>query len=121
MREVRSIPLVIILSIVTCGIFMLYWIYVTSKDLNGYLEVSDMNEGLEVVLCALVPFYIIYWYYKYCKRIADAQLKANLPVDDSSVICLILGLVGLGLVSMGLMQSNLNKLWSTTEPAITQY
>ena len=48
----RSIPLCIILSIVTCGIYMLYWFVVLTDDLN-YASGRDLEEIDPVVREAL--------------------------------------------------------------------
>lgn len=41
--ETRSIPVCIILSIVTCGIYNLYWIYRLAKDVNT-LNAAQQNQ-----------------------------------------------------------------------------
>jgi len=111
MYKQKEIPLVIIFSLLSCGIYMIYWIYVTSRDINEYLEISDMDPALEVFLCFCWP-YFLYWLYKYSGRIVDAQIKAGLQTsEDNSILCLILGIIGFGYVSAGVMQGSLNKVW----------
>ena len=112
MYQQRSVATVIILSIVTCGIYMFYWLYVTMRDINAYLGVSDMDPGIELLICILCSPYILYWYYKYATRISDASARAGLPAKDDAIVCLILGIFGLGIVSMGIMQDNVNRVWA---------
>lgn len=116
MYQQRSIPNVIIFTIITCGIYMFYWIYVTTKDLNTYLEVSDMDPALELLICIFCSPYIFYWFYKYGQRVSDAHIKAQIPVaSDDAIVCLILAIFGLGVVSMAIMQGNLNKAWAVEQ------
>lgn len=116
MYQQRSVATVIILSILTCGIYAIYWYYVTMRDINEYLQISDMSPVVEIILM-MVTFgiYYLYWMYKYGQRIADATEKAGLPRKDDAVLCLILSLFGLSIVSMGILQSNINSVYATIE------
>jgi hypothetical protein len=115
MYQQRSVATVIIFSIITCGIYFYYWLYVTMKDLNAYLEIADMDPGIELLICIFCSPYIFYWFYKYAQRITEAQIKNGLPSNDDAVICLILAIFGLSVVSMGIMQSSLNKTWALVQ------
>lgn len=39
----RSVATVIILSIVTCGIYALYWLYVTAEDLENEGQTGSVS------------------------------------------------------------------------------
>ncbi|MCT4598243.1 MAG: DUF4234 domain-containing protein [Vallitalea sp.] len=110
MYKQRSVVSVILLSIITCGIYMIFWLYYTMRDINNYLGESGGCAG-ELILMLICFPYIVYWYYKYSKKIAEAYEKAGLPVKDDSLACLICGLFGLGVVSTCIIQANLNSLW----------
>jgi len=49
--QVRSPALVIILSIVTCGIYAWYWIYKMSEELQRATGKSTISPGVELLLC----------------------------------------------------------------------
>ena len=110
MKE-KNIALWVILSIVTCGIAGLIWFVEITNDAATANEDAQMNGGtallLSIVTCGI---YTIYWYYKMGKEIYEAQMKNNMNARDNSVLYLILGLVGLGIVSYCLIQSDLNEL-----------
>lgn len=112
MYKQRSVVSVIIYSFITCGIYFLYWLYVTMRDINDYLELADMDSGVELLLCFLCFPYRYYWYYKYSQRLSDCEIKAQAPVRDDSVITLILAIFQLEIVSLALMQDRLNKIWA---------
>ena len=48
--EKRSPGIVILLSIVTCGIYAWYWVYCVSKETKDFLGDDSINPGLEVLL-----------------------------------------------------------------------
>ncbi|MCL2322622.1 MAG: DUF4234 domain-containing protein [Oscillospiraceae bacterium] len=109
---VRSPVIVLLLGIVTCGIYYLYWLYITATELKAYTNRGDINPGLDLVLCILCFPYQIYWFYKYSKIIYEEQMKLTSVATDNSIINVILSIFGLGIVSAIIMQSDLNNLWT---------
>ena len=107
----RSIPVAIILSFVTCGIYDLYWIYTMTNDANTVSgEVNDTSGGL-VILFGFITcgIYTIYWNYKMGKKLYNAGCKNGKNISDNSIIYLILSLFGLSIVNYCLIQSDLNR------------
>lgn len=113
MYQRRSVISVLLLSFITCGIYTLFWFYYTARDIQAFLG-EDGSPGLEVLFMILCAPYAIYWYYKYSKKIADAYGRSDLPIRDDAVLNVILGIFGLGIVSMCIIQSSLNDLWDHT-------
>lgn len=108
----RSPALVIIFSIITCGIYALVWIYMFANELKQYLEKPEINPGLDLILCIICFPYLYYWAYKYGQLIKEAQKKANIEVEDNSVLYVIIAVLGFFIVDMAIMQSSVNKVWS---------
>jgi hypothetical protein len=115
MYQQRSVASVVVYSIITCGIYYFYWIYITTRDINGYLNKTDMDSGIELVLCIFVFPYRWYWFYKYAQRVGETQRAAGLPERDDSIICLILAIIEFGIISAAIMQEGLNKVWATEQ------
>lgn len=109
MKE-RNVAVAIILTIVTCGIYGIYWFIVLTDDARLASGDSQAPSGGIAFLLTLVTcgIYGIYWAYKMGKTLAMAKQKANLPVEDNSVLYLILQLFGLGIINYALMQNELN-------------
>lgn len=108
----RSPVAVILFSILTCGIYGLYWIYATSQDLQSLDSNHDSTSpGLELVLCIITcGLYTFFWYYKYAKIIYGLQLQKNIqPADDNGILYIILAVFGLSIISVAIMQSSINK------------
>ncbi|OLE52597.1 MAG: hypothetical protein AUG51_17395 [Acidobacteria bacterium 13_1_20CM_3_53_8] len=104
--------MVIVFSIITCGIYAIWWWYTIMTEIKNSLGREDINPGLDLVL-ALVTcgLYLIYLHYKYPQLMLEMQDRAGLPRNDISVISLVLAVVGLGVVSLFMMQTELNKIW----------
>lgn len=107
----RNIVLSIVLSFITCGIYMLYWMSTITDDANVVSdETSDTSGGLTIVFAIITcGIYTLYWYYKMGKKLAVAGNKQNKAVSDNSIVYLILGIFGFGIVNYCLIQNDLNK------------
>lgn len=111
--EKKNIALYIILSIVTCGIFALIWVAKLADDINIAANENDKMSGGMVVLLSILTcgIYMMVWYYQSGKAISKAKAMRNMPGDSSlEIIYLILGLCGFGIVSVALMQNELNNM-----------
>lgn len=109
----RSIPVAIILSIVTCGVYMLYWIYCIVTDLNTACgEVDDTSGGMVVLLSIVTcDIYMLYWYYKAGGKVNKVRyLNGNTQDSSLGLLYLLLSLFGFGFVSLALIQNELNKV-----------
>lgn len=106
----RNIVLCIIFSIITCGIYGIYWMYVLNEDINSLSNHPEGTNGGLVILFSIITcgIYGWYWYYKMGERVEEIRAQKGLPSDSSAVLYLILGIVGLGIVNYCLMQSNIN-------------
>ena len=112
MIQRREIALAIVLSLVTCGIYGIYWFIKITDDAKLAADDTNFQSGGVAFLLTLVTFgiYGIYWAYKMGELMKTAQQKHNLPVKDNAVLYLVLALIGLGIVDYILIQSDLNAI-----------
>lgn len=110
----RSIATCIILSIVTCGIYGIYWFIVLTDDAKKAADDNNLASGGVAFLLTLVTcgIYGIYWAYKMGELLKIAQAKRNLIVKDNSVLYLVLELFGFGIIAYALIQNDLNEIAS---------
>ena len=104
----RSVATCLILSIVTCGIYGIYWYYTILKDLymaNGVPNTAGTDILLSIVTCGI---YSIYMAYRKGKLVASARARFELPYKDDSVLYLVLSLLGFGIVADCIVQSEIN-------------
>lgn len=115
-QNIRNPVAVLLLSIVTCGIYGLYTVYKISLEVSCYNGDHSVDPALEVVLCIVTcGIYNIYWTYKYAKLINGLQIKTGVPYpSDISLPALLLSVFGFFVVSLMLLQTELNKVWEQT-------
>lgn len=111
MIQQRNIAVAILLSLVTCGIYSIYWFIVLSDDVgraNENPKISGITAFLlNIVTCGI---YGIYWSYKLGKEMFEANQKHGIAANDNSVLYLILSLFGFQIVTWAIIQSELNKI-----------
>ncbi len=105
--KARSIATAIILSIVTCGIYGIYWLVCLVNELNKASGRTNDPNGGTVFLLTLVTcgIYGIYWAYKAGEK-RDIIAREN---GSSNILYLVLSLFGLSIVVYALVQDALNK------------
>ena len=108
----RSIATCIILTLVTCGLYSFYWLYCITEETNRLSNEPNPTSGGMSILFGILScgIYYIYWYYKRGEIMDNYYVRRGYPPQSNAVLWLILSLVGLGIVSMGLMQNELNKV-----------
>lgn len=104
----RGIAMCIILSIVTCGIYSIYWMIKMNDEINILTGDTQAPSGGMVFLLSLITcgIYGFYWLYKMgdkCDRLKGIN-------GNSSILYLLLALFGLSIVSYCLIQDTINKL-----------
>ena len=106
----RNIVVAILLSLVTCGIYGLYWFVVMTDDANK-VSGDAGTSGVMAVVFTLITcgIYGFFWYYKMGQKLHIAGQRHGKDIADNGILYLILGLFGLGIVNYALIQSDLNK------------
>jgi hypothetical protein len=107
----RNIVLAVILSFITCGLYLFYWMATITDDANIVSdERSDTSGGLVIVFSVVTcGIYTIYWFYKMGKKLNMAGVKYGKSISDNSIVYLLLGIFGFGIVNYCLIQSDLNR------------
>lgn len=106
----RNIAISIILSIVTCGIYGLYWFIKITDESKAVSNGTNANGLLAVIYTILTcGIYSIYWSYKMGQNMHAAGKLHNKDISDNAVLYLILSIFGLGVVNYCLIQNDLNK------------
>ena len=109
--ERRDIVVAIILSVVTCGIYGLYWFYCLTDDSNKASGDYSISAGLALLLSLVTcGIYSLFWYYQMGKKMAQAGANKGITIEDNSILYLILGFFGLGIVCYCLIQNDLNRV-----------
>jgi len=109
-----SIPLYLVLTILTCGLFNIYWNYRQMEACNGLLGRTEFDFWLwfllSIVTCGI---YHIFYQYKMGQAIVEIQRNSNKNVfENLPVISVIVTILGLTIVVDCIHQSEINKLVS---------
>lgn len=100
----RSIASIVILSILTCGIYYYFCLYEVFSDIN-YSRRENESAATDILLCLVTcGIWEIYCYYRYSKKLYD------MGADDCVVVNVLLSVFRCGIVSLCIMQSNINDL-----------
>lgn len=104
----RSIPLCVILSIITLGIFLFYWFYTIIRDLVKELEYEKVDSpGLNLLFLIFgnIP-YILWWNYKVSAYLIIIEDKNKIQSDFwATPLSILYGLI--------LHQSRINRILAT--------
>ena len=106
----RSIALCIVLSIITCGLYGIYWFTCvtdeTNQISNRYGTTGGMAFLFNLITCGL---YGIYWGYKLGEALDDARMRDGVPSSSLCIIFLLLNIFGLSVITLALAQNELNR------------
>lgn len=110
MVKQRNIALCIILSIITCGLYGLYW-FVTLTDDTNTLAQTEGTSGVLAVILTIVTcgIYGLYWAYKCGEKIDTAHQLRGQGSNNGGVLYLILFIFG-GIIAYALIQNEINKM-----------
>lgn len=119
-EENRSLVVVILLSIVTCGIYGYYFLYTIARDVNIVCQ-GDGKETSGLLVFILLSFvtcgiYAWIWYYNIGNRMAENAPRYGLNFQENGttlIMWLLFGslLCGIGqFVAMYIVIKNMNAL-----------
>lgn len=108
MKQPRSVGLCIVLTIITCGLYGLYWLYCIHEDVQVVCDRPMSVTGGMVLLLTIVTcgLYGIYWCYKMGQFLDEAK---GYPGGSSGILYMVLSIFGLDIIALALMQSELNR------------
>lgn len=106
----RNIALCILFSILTFGLYGLYWVYCLAED-TGSAAARKMPGGGAVLLFSILTcgIYQLYWFYRAGDALDELRQGRGRGTGHLAILYLVLGLLGFHLVSYALMQYELNE------------
>ena len=106
--EEESILVNVALWVLSGSIFGFIWQYLVISSVDKFNKVK--NKNLHFLISLFIPLYYGITAYKLNKKIVDKQRSLGYKVKDLSVLHLILGLLYLNVISLIIMQKQLNNL-----------
>lgn len=110
----RNLALCVIFSIITFGIYAIYWFIKINNDANELANPPKRTSGGVAFLLTLITcgIYGIYWAYKMGNQLDSALKQRGMPTKNGAVLYLILSVIGLGFIGWILMQNTINSMIS---------
>lgn len=106
----KNVLLCVVLSIVTCGIYAIYWFICLTEDTNRLAGDND-TSGIVAWLLSIVTcgIYGLFWAYKRGEKIDRAKQMRNIPANNGGILYLVLFIFG-GIIAYALIQNEINNL-----------
>ncbi len=105
------------LTMVTCGIYLFYWQYVTTTELKNVSGRDDLNPAMDLALSLLCcGAWSIYVQYRNTQVVPEVLARRGMQHEDRSMFVLLMHVITLvsggitGLFAMMIVQDELNKL-----------
>ena len=111
----RNLALCVIFSIITFGIYGIYWFIKINNDANELANPPKKTSGGVAFLLTLITcgIYGIYWAYKMGKQLDSALMQRGMPAKNGAVLYLILSVIGS--VSYTHLSAETAHLWRTAQ------
>lgn len=121
MLEKRGVATVVVFSILTCGIYAVWWTYVTCQA----LQQQGKKTSIPVILTTLMMLFYSSVGGLLLGMDADDNVNAikemhGMPKADNKILWMLLGFF-IPIVTIALVQSEINAMIDKAESARTQY
>lgn len=103
----RNIALAIILTIITCGIYGIYWM-VKLNDEGLKLAREDGPSGVVVILLTIITCGIYGYFWAYKMGVCTDKMRGN-EYGYNGILFIIISAIGLGIVNYVLIQNAINQ------------
>ena len=116
MIKERNIALCIVFSIITCGIYSLYWFVCLTNDTNTVTQEEGTSGGLALLFTIITcGIYSFFWAYKQGEKIDKAKVDRGMQSSSNAILYLLLSIFGFGIIAWAHVQSDLNKMATSVE------
>ena len=111
----RSIFMIIILSFITCGVYLVYWFMAISSEIYASLNKEDIsyNTGILDLLLTIITcgIFLLFWFYKQGQQVTKLGKRYNVSIENKSILYLILCFLFIGFfINPLIIQYDLNKI-----------
>jgi Domain of unknown function (DUF4234) len=104
----RSPLSVFVLSIITLGIYSIFWFVKTRR------EMVARGADVPTSWLLIVPIVNIYWVWKWCEGV-DSVTSGKMSQAMAFILVFALNVIGLGIFGMALIQKQFNQVGTPAE------
>lgn len=114
----RSPVTVILLSLVTCGIYGLWWMYTIGNEINTALGKDAVNPifGVLAIIPCVGTIIMLYYIYTVDQALQELCPSRGVPYSSNAVLWIIVSIFISYFVFEAMAQSTLNQVWDASQP-----
>jgi hypothetical protein len=102
--------LVLVLSIITCGLYLIYWNIKVAEVLNAAAEKEIISQPIAIFSGCCMPVNIYFYYLAGKEGLPKVYEKTGESNKDQSTLLIILGFL-FPMVAAMIVQGDINKLY----------
>ena len=109
--QFKNEPLVVlILGILTCGIYLIYWNIKAAEVINAVAEKEVISQPIAIFAGCCMPVNLYFYYLASKDGLPEIYRKTGEPAKDQTTLLLILGFL-FPMVAAMIIQGDINKLY----------
>ena len=102
--------MVLVLGILTCGLYLIYWNIKASAVLNAVAEREVISQPIAIFAGCCMPLNIYFYYLAGKDGLPKVSERVGEPHNDQTTMLLILGFL-FPMVAAMIVQGEINKLY----------
>ena len=107
----KNLVTCIILSLVTCGIYGIYWMICLNNDVSALTGRQRVTSGMLILLSIVTcGIYTWIWMYNQGNDLDAIKTQRGVQSSGTGILYLVLTFFGLGIVAYALMQNEINNI-----------
>lgn len=103
--------LVLVFSIITCGLYHIYWNIKVSEVINAVAEREVISQSVAIFSGCCFPVNVYFFYLAGKEGLPEIYNRIGYPQKDESTLLLVLGLL-FPMAAAMIVQSDINKLYN---------
>ena len=102
---------VLILGIITCGLYLIYWNIKMAEVINAVAEREVISQPVAIFCGCCPPVHIYYYYVVARDGLPKVYERTGAPQTDQTLLLMILGIC-FPMVAAMIVQGEINKLYN---------
>lgn len=112
--EIRNPVTVLVLGLVTCGIYQIYWLFTIAGEINKGLGREEFNPVKELLLTFVTcGIWGLWFLWRLCEAVVEMQKAWGVEPEMDAPILFIMNFLYVGPL---FMQKSLNNAWENGTP-----
>ncbi|WP_310558977.1 DUF4234 domain-containing protein [Flavobacterium sp.] len=103
--------LVLILSFITCGLYLIYWNIKVAEVLNAVAEREVISQPIAIFAGCCFPVNIYFFYLAGKDALPQVYKRIGYPQKDDSTLLIVLGFI-FPMAAAMIVQNDINKLYN---------